>query len=73
MVVGLSAIAAFAGSGQIAKALMMTLLGLIMATVGEGVLFNLPRFTMGIQGPAVRIWVYHPLLWRCLHCQRQCS
>ena len=49
MVVGLSAIAAFAGSGQIAKALMMTLLGLIMATVGEGVLFNLPRFTMGIQ------------------------
>ena len=28
---------------------MMALLGLIMATVGEGVLFNLPRFTMGIQ------------------------
>jgi putative tricarboxylic transport membrane protein len=26
----------------------MTLLGLIMATVGEGALFNLPRFTMGI-------------------------
>ena len=49
MVVGLSAIAAFAGSGQIAKAIMMTILGLIMATVGEGVLFNLPRFTMGLQ------------------------
>ncbi len=49
MVVGLSAIAAFAGTGQIAKALMMTILGLIMATVGEGVLFNLPRFTMGLQ------------------------
>ena len=49
MVVGLSAIAAFAGSGNIAKAVMMTVLGLIMATVGEGVLFNLPRFTMGIQ------------------------
>ncbi|WP_037312572.1 tripartite tricarboxylate transporter permease [Ruegeria halocynthiae] len=48
MVVGLSAIAAFAGTGQVAKALMMTLLGLIMATVGEGALFNLPRFTMGI-------------------------
>ena len=47
MVVGLSAIAAFAGSGQVAKALMMTVLGLIMATVGEGALFNLPRFTMG--------------------------
>jgi len=48
MVVGLSAIAAFAGSGQVGKALLMTLLGLIMATVGEGALFNLPRFTMGV-------------------------
>ena len=48
MVVGLSAIAAFAGTGQVAKALLMTILGLIMATVGEGALFNLPRFTMGI-------------------------
>ena len=48
MVVGLSAIAAFAGTGQVAKALMMTVLGLIMATVGEGALFNMPRFTMGL-------------------------
>ena len=48
MVVGLSAIAAFAGTGQVGKALMMTLLGLIMATVGESTLINLPRFTMGI-------------------------
>ncbi len=48
MVVGLSAIAAFAGSGQVAKALMMTVLGLIMATIGESALFNAPRFTMGI-------------------------
>lgn len=48
MVVGLSAIAAFAGTGQVSKALLMTVLGLIMATVGEGVLFNAPRFTMGI-------------------------
>ncbi|WP_166418269.1 tripartite tricarboxylate transporter permease [Cochlodiniinecator piscidefendens] len=48
MVVGLSAIAAFAGTGQVAKAMLMTVLGLIMATVGEGALFNLPRFTMGI-------------------------
>jgi putative tricarboxylic transport membrane protein len=48
MVVGLSAIAAFAGTGQVAKAMIMTVLGLIMATVGEGALFNLPRFTMGI-------------------------
>jgi len=48
MVVGLSAIAAFAGTGQVGKALMMTLLGLILATVGEGALFNMPRFTMGL-------------------------
>jgi len=48
MAVGLSAIAAFAGTGQVAKALMMTVLGLMMATVGEGALLNLPRFTMGI-------------------------
>lgn len=48
MVVGLSAIAAFAGSGQVMKALLMTIVGLMMATVGEGVLFNAARFTMGI-------------------------
>jgi len=48
MVVGLSAIAAFAGTGQVSKALLMTFLGLIMATVGEGVLFNSARFTMGV-------------------------
>lgn len=48
MVVGLSAIAAFAGTGQVAKALLMTILGLIMATVGEGALFASPRFTMGL-------------------------
>ena len=48
MIVGLSAIAAFAGTGQVGKALMMTILGLILATVGEGALFNMPRFTMGL-------------------------
>ncbi|MBT8454842.1 MAG: tripartite tricarboxylate transporter permease [Rhodobacteraceae bacterium] len=48
MVVGLSAIAAFAGSGQVFKALLMTLVGLIMSTVGEGALFSLPRFTGGL-------------------------
>ncbi len=48
MVVGLSAIAAFAGKGQVAKATMMTLFGLILATVGESALFNAPRFTMGL-------------------------
>ena len=49
MVVGLSAIAAFAGTGQVAKALMMTILGLMLATVGESALFNAPRYTMGLQ------------------------
>jgi putative tricarboxylic transport membrane protein len=49
MVVGLSAIAAFAGEGMVVKALLMTVMGLIMATVGESALFNAPRFTMGIQ------------------------
>lgn len=48
MVVGLSAIAAFAGSGKILKALLMTVVGLILATVGESALFNAPRFTMGL-------------------------
>ena len=48
MVVGLSAISAFAGSGQVFKALLMTILGLMLSTIGEGVLFNMPRFTMGI-------------------------
>ena len=48
MVMGLSAIAAFAGNGQVAKALLMTVLGLMMATVGLGSLFNMPRFTGGL-------------------------
>ncbi len=49
MIVGLSAIAAFAGTGNVAKALMMTVLGLVLATLGESAQFNAPRFTMGIQ------------------------
>ena len=49
MVVGLSAIAAFAGKGKILKALSMTVMGLILATVGESALFSAPRFTMGLQ------------------------
>lgn len=48
MVVGLSAIAAFAGTGMVVKALLMTVIGLILATVGESALFNAPRFTMGL-------------------------
>ncbi len=49
MVVGLAAVAAFAGSGQVSKALMMTILGVMLATLGESALFNAPRFTMGLQ------------------------
>jgi putative tricarboxylic transport membrane protein len=48
MIVGLSAIAAFAGTGNVAKAVMMTILGLMMATVGEAALFNAARFTGGL-------------------------
>lgn len=48
MVVGLTAIAAFAGTGQVAKALMMTVFGIMLSTVGESSLFNAPRFTLGI-------------------------
>ena len=48
LVVGLSAIVAFSGSGKVLKALVMALMGLALATVGEGAQFNMPRFTMGI-------------------------
>lgn len=48
MVVGLAAVAAFAGTGNVSKAILMTLLGLIMATVGESTLFNAARFTGGL-------------------------
>lgn len=49
MVLGLTAIAAFAGKGQVGKALLMTIAGVMLATVGESALFNAPRFTGGIQ------------------------
>ena len=49
MVVGLSAIAAFAGPGKVAKALLMTIIGVMLSTVGESALFNAPRFTFDIQ------------------------
>lgn len=48
MVVGLSAIAAFAGTGNVAKAMLMTIAGLMLATVGTSALFNAPRFTAGM-------------------------
>ena len=49
MICGLTAIAAFAGKGQVAKALLMTTLGISLATIGESALFQAPRFTLGIQ------------------------
>ncbi|MDH3469256.1 MAG: tripartite tricarboxylate transporter permease, partial [Gammaproteobacteria bacterium] len=48
MLCGLTAIAAFAGKGQVLKALLMTVFGLMLATVGESALHNAPRFTLGI-------------------------
>ena len=48
MVLGLTAIAAFAGQGKIIKAMCMTVFGVMLATVGEAALHNAARFTMGI-------------------------
>ena len=48
MVLGLTAIAAFAGKGKIIKAMCMTVFGVMLATVGESALHNAARFTMGI-------------------------
>ena len=47
MLFGCTAIAAFSGKGQILKAVMMTLLGLMLATVGEDP-SGIQRFTFGI-------------------------
>src|SRR5210317_1371152 len=48
MVLGLTAIAAFAGQRKIIKAMCMTVFGVMLATVGESALHNAARFTMGI-------------------------
>ncbi|WP_426415687.1 tripartite tricarboxylate transporter permease [Aestuariirhabdus sp. LZHN29] len=45
MVLGLTAVAAFSGKGQVLKALMMTVFGLMIATVGVDVMSGAPRFT----------------------------
>ncbi len=47
MVLGLTAVAAFAGKGQIVKALMMTVLGLMISTVGTDQTQGVQRFTLG--------------------------
>lgn len=46
MLFGLTAIAAFSGRGQVVKAILMTLLGLMLATVGEDP-SGIQRFTFG--------------------------
>jgi putative tricarboxylic transport membrane protein len=48
MLVGLSAVAAFAGKGQVVKAWMMTILGLMLATVGIDKGVGVERFTFGL-------------------------
>ncbi len=47
MVLGLTAVSAFAGRGQFLKALLMTVLGLMLATVGQDVSSDISRFTFG--------------------------
>ena len=47
MVLGLSAVAAFSGKGQVLKALAMTIFGLMVATVGTDAISGIPRFTFG--------------------------
>ena len=47
MVFGCTAVAAFSGQGQVLKAVMMTLVGLMLATVGEDP-SGIQRFTFGV-------------------------
>jgi len=48
MVLGLTAVAAFAGRGQFLKAMMMTVFGLMLATVGSDPVDGMPRYTFGV-------------------------
>ena len=47
MLLGLTSVAAFAGKGQVIKAMMMTVFGLMIATVGNDVITGAPRYTFG--------------------------
>ncbi len=47
MVLGLSAVAAFSGKGQVLKAVIMTILGLMLSTVGTDRSEGVERFTFG--------------------------
>jgi putative tricarboxylic transport membrane protein len=48
MVLGLTAVAAFAGKGNIVKALIMTVLGLMISTIGTDQTQGVQRFTLGM-------------------------
>ncbi len=48
MLLGLSAVAGFAGKGQVIKAWMMTVLGLMLSTVGIDKGVGVERFTFGL-------------------------
>ena len=48
MVLGLTAVAAFAGKGEMLKALLMTVIGLMLSTVGTDQTQGVPRFTLGM-------------------------
>ena len=47
MVLGLTAVAAFSGKGQVIKAMIMTVFGLMISTVGMDTMTGAPRFTFG--------------------------
>jgi putative tricarboxylic transport membrane protein len=48
MVLGLTAVAAFTESGGVVKALLMTVVGLMLATVGTDIADGVERYTFGI-------------------------
>ncbi len=47
MLLGLTAVAAFSGQGQVIKAMIMTVFGLMVSTVGTDVTSGIPRFIFG--------------------------
>jgi len=47
MLLGFTAVAAFSGKGKMIKALLMSVFGLMIATVGTDVTSGIPRFTFG--------------------------
>jgi putative tricarboxylic transport membrane protein len=46
-VLALASVSAFAGKGQLVKAALMVVVGLMLATVGQDVASDVPRFTFG--------------------------